>query len=231
MDTIFFWAFAAALNPTLLGATTVMLLLDHPKRLLLGYLLGAMMTSLTLGMVIVFALDGSSGATSTGRSTVSPATDLAIGGLLLVVAYVIRPGRTRSETGRLAERRRRRAEKKGEKGPTRWQRALSKGTARTTFVIGALLTLPGASYLIGLDHIADKHASTPATVGLIIGFNLIMLILIELPLLAYTLAPDRTPEDVDRFKAWFNRNSRVLGFRVALVIGALLIVKGVIELP
>jgi hypothetical protein len=65
---------------------------------------------------------------------------------------------------------------------------------------------------------------------LIVGFNLIMLILIELPLLAYTLAPDRTPEDVDRFKAWFNRNSRVLGFRVALVIGALLIVKGVIEL-
>jgi hypothetical protein len=190
-----------------------------------------MMTSLTLGMVIVFALDGSSGATSTGRSTVSPATDLAIGGLLLVVAYVIRPGRTRSETGRLAERRRRRAEKKGEKGPPRWQRALSKGTARTTFVIGALLTLPGASYLIGLDHIADKHASTAATVGLIVGFNLIMLILIELPLLAYTLAPDRTPEDVDRFKAWFNRNSRVLGFRVALVIGALLIVKGVIELP
>jgi hypothetical protein len=230
MDTIVFWAFAAALNPTLLGATTVMLLLDHPKRLLLGYLLGAMMTSVTLGLVIVFALDGSSGATSAGQSTVSPATDLALGGLLLVVAYVIRPGRTRSETGRLAERRRKRAEKKGEKGPPRWQQALSKGTARTTFVIGALLTLPGASYLIGLDHIADKHASTSATVALIIGFNLIMLILLELPLLAYTFAPDRTPQDVDRFKAWFNRNSRVLGFRAALVIGALLIVRGVIEL-
>lgn len=230
MDTIFFWAFAAALNPTLLGATTVMLLLDHPKRLLLGYLLGAMMTSLTLGMVIVFVLDGSSGATSTGRSTISPATDLALGGLLLVVASLIRPGRTSSETGRLAERRRRRAEKKGQKGPPRWQQALSKGTARTTFVIGALLTLPGASYLIGLSHIADEHASTPATVGLIVGFNLIMLILIELPLLAYTLAPDRTPEDVDRFKAWFNRHSRALGFRVALVIGVLLILKGLIEL-
>jgi hypothetical protein len=230
VDTIFFWAFLAALNPTLLGATTVMLLLDHPKRLLLGYLLGAMMTSVTLGLVIVFALDGSSGATSTGRSTVSPVTDLAIGGLLLVVAYVIRPGHSPSDTGRLAERRRRRAEKKGEKDPPRWQRALSKGTARTTFVIGALLTLPGASYLIGLDHIADKHASTAATIGLVVAFNLIMLILIELPLLAYTFAPDRTPEDVDRFKAWFNRNSRVLGFRVALVIGALLIVRGVIEL-
>ena len=35
-----------------------------------------------------------------------------------------------------------------------------QGNARTTFVIGALLTFPGASYLIGLDHIAGKDAST-----------------------------------------------------------------------
>jgi hypothetical protein len=230
MDTIVFWAFAAALNPTLLAAATVMLLLDHPKRLLVGYLLGAMMTSVTLGLVIVFALDGSSGATSTTQSTLSPLTDLALGVLLLVVAYTIRPGRTRSETGRLAERRRRRAEKKGEKGPPRWQRALSNGSARTTFVVGALLTLPGASYLVGLSHIADQDASTTATVAMIVGFNVIMLILLELPLLAYTFAPDWTPDAVDRFKAWFNRNSRVLGFRVALGIGAALIVKGLIGL-
>jgi hypothetical protein len=36
-----------------------MLLLDHPRRLLLGYLLGALMTSMTLGLVIVYSLDGS----------------------------------------------------------------------------------------------------------------------------------------------------------------------------
>jgi hypothetical protein len=35
----------AALNPTLLAPTTVMLLLPNPKRLLLGYLLGAYTTS------------------------------------------------------------------------------------------------------------------------------------------------------------------------------------------
>ena len=38
MNGAFVYALTAALNPTLLGATTVMLLLDHPKRLLLGYL-------------------------------------------------------------------------------------------------------------------------------------------------------------------------------------------------
>jgi len=48
MGDVFVLALAAALNPTLLTATTVMLLLPNPKRLLLGYLLGALMTSITL---------------------------------------------------------------------------------------------------------------------------------------------------------------------------------------
>jgi hypothetical protein len=56
------------------------------------------------------------------------------------------------------------------------------------------------------------------------------MLLLEVPLLAYALAPDWTPDAVNRFKAWFNSNAKVLGFRVALVIGALLAVKGVIEL-
>ncbi|HSD25080.1 MAG TPA: GAP family protein [Solirubrobacterales bacterium] len=230
MNRTFFFAFTAALNPTLLGATTVMLLLDHPKRLLLGYLLGALMTSVTLGMVIVFALDGSSSATSTAKTTLSPAMDLALGTILLMVALAIRPGREPRADGRLAERRRRRTEAKKAKGAPRWQRALSEGTSRTTFVVGALLTLPGASYLIGLSHIADADASTVATVGMILAFNAIMLILLEAPLAAYTIAPEWTPQAVDRFKSWFNANSRKLGFRLAAGIGVLLIVKGLIEL-
>ena len=44
---IFLFSLTAALNPTLLTATTVMLVLPSPKRLLLGYLLGAYLTSIT----------------------------------------------------------------------------------------------------------------------------------------------------------------------------------------
>ncbi|HET9121225.1 MAG TPA: GAP family protein [Solirubrobacterales bacterium] len=230
MDGWVFFAFTAALNPTLLGATTVMLLLDHPKRLLLGYLFGALLTSLTLGLVIVFALDGSSGGTSTAQNTLSPAMDLTLGGILLVVAFVIRPGSERWADDRRAERRRRREEAKRTKGPPRWQRALSEGSARTTFVVGALLTLPGASYLIGLSRIAETDASTAAMVAMILAFNAIMLILLEVPLIAYTLAPEWTPRAVDCFKAWFNANSRLLGFRLAAGIGVLLVAKGAIEL-
>ena len=138
MNGTFVFAFTAALNPSLLAATTVMLLLDHPKRLLLGYLLGALMVSITLGLVIVSTLGGSSAATNTTRTTLGPGLELALGLILVVIALAIRPGHESRELDRLADRRRRRAEKKAAKGPPRWQRTLSKGTARATFVVGAL---------------------------------------------------------------------------------------------
>jgi Sap, sulfolipid-1-addressing protein len=215
----------ASLNPTLVAATTVMLLLDHPRRLMLGYLLGAMMTSVTLGLVIVFAVPHSS-ATSTAQSTLSPGADIALGALLLALAYALHSGHVE----RLRERRRARKAEKPDKGPPRWQRELSKGTARTTFVVGALLTLPGASYLAGLHQIRALHYSTVATVLLVVGFNIVMLWLLEVPLVAFLIAPDRTPAAIERAKAWVSRHAYTVAVRGFTAIGALLVIKGIIGL-
>jgi hypothetical protein len=218
------YALLAALNPTLLGATTVMLLLDHPRRLLLGYLLGALMTSMTLGLVIVFALDGSA---KTAQHSLSPSLDLALGAILIVVSYAIR----RSDRPEALERRRRKREaKEGVKGPPLWQRTLSRGSAWTTFVVGALLTLPGASYLIGLHKIADHDASSGAAIAMVLAFNAIMLAILELPLIGFLVAPAWTRDTVERFRLWFTQNARRLAARVALIIGALLIVRGLVYL-
>src|SRR5205807_2983184 len=141
---------------------------------------GAMMTSITLGLVIIFAVPHSS-ATSTTQNTLSPGVDIALGGLFLFLAYVVYSGRF----DRLRERRRERKAAKPDKGPPRWQRELSKGSARTTFIVGALLTLPGASYLAGLHEIHKLKYSTITTVLLVIGFNLVMLWLLEVPLASF----------------------------------------------
>jgi hypothetical protein len=55
MGQVILLSLTASLNPTLVAATTVMLLLPSPSRLMLGYLLGAHVTSITLGLVIVFS--------------------------------------------------------------------------------------------------------------------------------------------------------------------------------
>src|SRR5690349_16078697 len=94
MGRVFAFAFTAALNPTLLAAVTLMLTLPSPKRLLLGYLLGALVTSITCGLLLVFALPQSS-TSSTAQHTVSPAIDIALGALLLLVVFVVGTGRDR----------------------------------------------------------------------------------------------------------------------------------------
>src|SRR5258708_34576992 len=78
-------------NPSLLAATTVMLLLPNPKRLMVGYLLGASLTSITLGLVIVFSLSGSS-TESTSKHTIGPVEDIVVGLLAVTTAFVLRTG-------------------------------------------------------------------------------------------------------------------------------------------
>src|SRR5947208_14078439 len=89
---IFLLALLAMFNPSLLAAVTVMLLLPNPKRLMVGYLLGAYTTSITLGLVIVFTLPTSS-ATGTAKHTVSPVEDIVVGLLLITIAFVLHTGR------------------------------------------------------------------------------------------------------------------------------------------
>jgi hypothetical protein len=225
MGQVILLSLAASFNPTLVAATTVMLLLDKPSRLMLGYLAGAYMTSITLGLVIVFSLSNSS-TTNTTQSTLSPAVDIALGALALAVAFVLHTGRDE----RLRERRRARKAAKPAKGPPRWQRELSKGSARTTFIVGALLTLPGASYLAGLDEIHKLEYSTTATVLVVVGFNLVMLWLLEVPLASFLVAPDWTPGAIERAKGWVSRHAHMFAVRGLTALGVLLIIKGLIGL-
>jgi hypothetical protein len=227
MDGVFLFACLAALNPTLLAVTTVILLLDNPKRLLVGYLCGALMTSITLGLVIVFSLEGSS-FENTAQNTLSPAADFALGGIALVIAYVLATGRDKAMSERRHERK---ADKEKEpKGPPKWQQFLDRGSARSAFVVGALLTLPGASYLTALSKLAAQDLSTAGTVITVLVINVIMLALLELPTLSYQLAPDTTAAKVDRAKAAISRHGRQAGIWGATIVGVLLIVRGVIEL-
>jgi hypothetical protein len=202
-----------------------MLLLDKPVRLMGGYLLGAYLTSITLGIVIVFSFSNSS-ASNTTENTISPAVDIALGAIALAVAFVLHTGRA----DRLRERRQERKSAKPDKGPPRWQQQLNKGSPRATFVIGVLLTLPGASYLAGLHSIHDLHYSKPETVLLVIGFNLVMMWLLEVPLLGFLVAPKWTPRAVDRAKAWVRDHAHVFAVRGFAGVGALLVIKGLVGL-
>ena len=218
MARAFLLALLAALNPTLLGATTVMLVLADPARLMLGYLLGALMTSITLGLVIVFSLEGTS-AVSTTQNAIGPGVDIALGLAAILGAHFL---------ARAAARRGSAPAPAKPKAPPRWQTRLSGGSARSAFVVGALLTLPGASYLAGLRQIDGLNYSTPATVVAVVGFNLVMLVLLELPLLGFVVAPDWTKQRVTTARAQVSRHGQQIAVSGLRLIGAALILKGIV---
>lgn len=200
-----------------------MLVLPNPGRLLLGYLLGAMMTSVTLGLLIVFSLDGSSAATSRAKHTLNPVFDIVLGGLVLIIAFVVATGR---DTRRRARSERKRAAR-ADKGPPRWKRALSRGGARTTFAIGAVLTLPGSSYLLALSATAKQDLSSVATVLTVVGINVIMLALLEIPLIGYTVAPERTAAMVERLGVRLSRDGGRIALVVVVALAVALIGRGI----
>jgi hypothetical protein len=224
MDRVFLLSLTAALNPTLLTATTVMLLLPNPKRLMLGYLAGAVTTSVIVGIAIVEWLHNS-GVVGTTKHSVAPGIDVALGVIALLAAFVIQSGRA----GRARERRAERRTGKTKKTP-RWQEALSGGTPRTTFVIGLLLSFPGASYLAALTEIDKQNLTLAGDVATILAVTAVMLALLELPLVSFAVAPEWTPRAIDRFKAWLSTHGGKAIVIGLTAIGLALILRGVLAI-
>jgi hypothetical protein len=218
-----FFSLTAAVNPTLVAASTTMLLFPRAKQLMVGYLLGAYLTSITLGLVIVFVLGADGGLVQTGQHTLSPAFDVALGAIALIVAFVLHTDRHE----RIAAKRR---DRRAAKGEPRWQQALGKGSPRVSFAVGAALTLPGASYLAALHQIDVLDYGTGTAVLLVVLSNMIMLLLLELPLLGFFFAPEATQRVVARVKAWFSRNGRSAVIATLAALGCALIVKGLLGL-
>ena len=92
------------------------------------------------------------------------------------------------------------------------------------------LTLPGVSYLAALHELDKLNYSVPVTILVILGFNVMLLILLEIPLVGYLLTPERTVVAVQDFRGWLTKNGLKAGIYVLAGLGALLIVRGVIEL-
>lgn len=218
-------ALVSTLNPSLLAATTVMLLLPQPKRLMLGYLLGAYTTSLVAGLAIVFLLHGS-GAANTSIHLLSPGGQIALGAVSLAFAFLLASGHE-TRLHRWRERRKTAHAAKGEP----WQtRMLAKGSVIATFFIGAAMSFPGASYVNALDHIANLNPPLLSILLLVVYFCVMQQILLEGALLASTFAPEATEGLVVRFRGWLTSHSHQLTTVGLFAVGGYLAIRGVLTI-
>jgi len=210
-------ALASACWPVLLAVVLVSLRAPNPIRLMASFLFAGLLTTVTVGLLIIYALKGTS-LVSGNRSWFGPIVEIVIGFLALAGALYLR------------YRHRRRDPSPAPGDPGRIERMLHRG-AGLAFVAGVVLNVvPGVMPLIAMENIAEFDRGFVLTFLLVLGFYVIMFAFVEIPLVGYVVAPERTVRMTAGFNAWLDRN----GYRIAVgalgLIGIYLIVRGVVRL-
>jgi hypothetical protein len=226
MGDVFVIAVLAALDAGLLAATVVLLGRPRPARQLLAYLVGCMGFSIGIGLVVVLALHGSN-VVKHPDPAVSAVIEIAAGALLLVVAVAVVLGRH----AQWRPRRRRNDGADAHKRPSLSERALGNDSLWIAWAAGALYSVPGAYYLAGLALLVKLDQPASIDVVAILGFNLVMFVFLELPLLGFLVAPDRARAVTERLNQWMTRHKRTLITVVAGVGGLYLLITGLSDLP
>jgi hypothetical protein len=210
-------ALASMVWPALLAVVVVALVSPRPVRLLSFFLAGSLLTTVTVGAVIVFLLRGSS-LLPPERPTFGPVVDLVAGSAALLLAYVLH------RRGRPAH------EQPASDTPSWYERTLSRG-GPLAFVVGVVLNVfPGVFPFVAMKDIAELDYSVAATVALILGFYLVMFLPAEVPLVSYLVAPEGTTKNVAKLRDWLGRNGRRLAVITLAAVGTYLLVRGAVEL-
>jgi hypothetical protein len=212
MAHIVLLALAAAVFPALIACVAIIISLPTPRALLLAFYGGGLIVSVTAGVIVLGIFKDGGAVLGSTTSAPAPAASIVAVAIALVLAGVLlrrRPSPAREPSA-----------------PSWAERHLAGASAAIAFLVGAAINLPGPWYLLALGDIAEGSYSRAQELGLIVLFNAIMFVLLELPLLGYLVRPARTAVLVAAFSNWLHANGmRVTGWFVA-AIGLGLLVQG-----
>jgi len=211
-------AFASMFWPTLITIVVLALRVPRPVRILAWFLFGGLLTTITIGLILVFALQDSSFVSGSSRPA-NPVLNIAAGVLALTAAFYVS----------------RRKERPVEQGPTEpkqsglTQKAVERGGV-VAFIAGVVLNIvPGAFPFVALKDIAQLEISDAGKVASVVVFYVIMFAFAEVPIVAYLFAPERTTVRVNEFNDWLHRNSTRVAVYVLVAVGIYLLVRGLIQ--
>jgi hypothetical protein len=224
VDAEFFaLAFLAALNPKLLALDLLVIENRRPRAMFLWLLASGLAVGLTIGLLDVLVIHADA---IKHQASVSAGVDLALGLLLLIAGALVVtghvPGRPKAPvpaSGLAPEK------KDG------WaQRLLAEPRLMLAALVGAVIGIPGASYLTALHNLVSGKDSTTVQVIAVFVFVLISFSLIIIPFAFLQLRPDATRARLSWAQAWLLSHARRLMAAVALVLGAYLTISGIVRL-
>ena len=219
-------AFLSALNPKLLALDLLLIENRRPRAMFSCLLLGGMTVALTIGLldVLVFHADAIK-----AQGKVSAGVDLALGLLLLAGGALLATGRLHG---------RRKAPVPAGDGPPGkpekkdgWaQRVLSEPRLGLAMLVGAVVGIPGASYLTALHDLVTGKSPTVTQVIAVVIFVVIDFLLIIIPFAFLELRPEATKARLKHTQDWLLSHALQLMAAIALLLGAYLAVSGLIRL-
>jgi hypothetical protein len=208
--TVLVMALAVSVEPFRIGMTVLMLNRPRPALQLLAFLCGGFAMGLTVGLVILFLFRPVLLGT---RHFTLPNVQILIGVVALLVAvFVAVPRLWNLRPTRLAR-------------PAR--QLLSGPSLAVAGVAGLGIALPSIDYLAALAVILASGAAAMTQVAVLLMFNVVAFAFIEIPLLAYLLAPEATVRRVDAFNTWIRARRRVEVAVLLAVVGGVALVAGV----
>ncbi len=159
----------------------------------------------------------------------SAGVDLALGLLLLAAGALL-------ATGRLPARRKAPVPagagppEKPEKKDSWAQRMLSEPRLGLAMLVGALIGIPGASYLAALHNLVTGKSSTATQVIAVVIFVIIDFLLIIIPFAFLELRPEATRARLKHTQDWLLSHALQLMTAIALLLGAYLAISGLVRL-
>ena len=110
------------------------------------------------------------------------------------------------------------------------QRALAEPRFGLAMLVGALIGIPGASYLTALHNLVTGKSSTATQVIAVAVFVLIDFLLIIIPFAFLELRPEATKALLKHTQDWLLGHAARLMAAIALLLGAYLAVSGLVRL-
>jgi hypothetical protein len=205
--TILVMAIAVSLEPFRIGMTVLMLNRPRPILQLLAFLSGGFAMGATVGLVVIFAFRP--GLLGSAHFTL-PKVQIVIGVLALVMAALLAAGVMPAP-----------------RIPTQARGLVDGQSLWVATVAGLGIALPSVDYLAVLAVIVASGTAPSTQVGALLVFNVVAFALVELPLLAYLLAPTRTRALMAVLNDWIRSRRRGEVAAVLVGVGCVLLVAGI----
>jgi Sap, sulfolipid-1-addressing protein len=199
------------------SVVTMIVLLSMPAGLRRGiaFICGWLLAIGVLALLVVFVFHGQDfGSKHTTPSRTASAVEVFLGGLLLVSSWRIY---------------RRPTETTGPQSPPKWLDRIERTHWLLAVGVGSLM-LSYALSLAAVAEILKANVSTPDAVVASVVFALTSIVTIAAPVVVVLFAPERSAAVLASWKAWMLANSRSIALIALMVIGAILIVRGVYDL-